>query len=47
MRSDVEPGALPELSQLKVLDYDIPWASAHHDEVLMSWAFYLDREERS
>ena len=35
------------LSQLKVLDYDIPWASAHHDEVLMSWAFYLDREERS
>lgn len=47
VRSDVEPGALPELSQLKVLDYDIPWASAHHDEVLMSWAFYLDREERS
>ena len=47
LRSDVEPGALPELSQLKVLDYDIPWASAHHDEVLMSWAFYLDREERS
>ena len=46
VRTDVALGSLPEVEQLSVLDYDIPWASEHHDEVLMSWAFYLDREER-
>ncbi len=46
VRRDVElTGSLPALSQLAVLDYDIPWASEHHNSVLMSWAFYLDRED--
>ena len=45
VRSDIEPATLPSVSELNVLDYDISWASEHHNTVLMSWAFYLGREE--
>ena len=46
VREDV-PGdpALPELSQISLLDYDITWAGENHDRILMSWAFYLSGEE--
>lgn len=45
-RTDIAlTGELPESGGLAVLDYDIAWASAHHDEVLMSWAFYLGGED--
>lgn len=46
VRSDVALGGdLPGVDDLKVLDYDINWACENHNNVLMSWAFYLDREE--
>ena len=48
VRSDVEPASkLPPLKQLTQVDYDVGWASAHRDAILMSWAFYLDTEPES
>ena len=48
VRSDVEPARkLPPLKQLTQVDYDVGWASAHRDAILMSWAFYLDTEPES
>ena len=48
-RRPVRPGAglgeLPDTRSLTVLDYDIEAASAGHDDVLMSWEFYLERED--
>ncbi len=35
---------LPGLSGIELVDYDVPWASKHHDEILMTWAFYLGGE---
>lgn len=46
VRSDIAlDGGLPEIDELNVLDYDIVWACENHDNVLMSWAFYLGGEE--
>ena len=48
VRSDVEPASkLPPLKQLTQVAYDVGWASAHRDAILMSWAFYLDTEPES
>ena len=48
VRSDVEPASkLPPLKQLTQVDYDVGWASAHRDAILMSWAFNLDTEPES
>ena len=44
VRLDTSTGDLPPLSKLTLLDYDVTWASEHHDALLMSWAFYLDKE---
>ena len=46
VRDDLEAGtALPSLSKLKRIDYDISWASSQRDSLLMSWEFYLGSEE--
>ena len=46
VRTDIAlTGELPGEEDMQVLDYDVAWASSHHDTVLMSWAFYLDKEE--
>ena len=34
-------GTLTPLSDIPLLDYDIAWASEHHNGILMSWAFYF------
>lgn len=49
VRSDVDLTGelLPADGAFRVLDYDIAWASSHHNTVLMSWAFYLEREDRA
>lgn len=45
VRSDVEPpSALPALSQLPQVTYDVSYASEHREAILMSWAFYLGME---
>ena len=45
VRSDVEPtSALPALSQLPQVAYDVSYASEHREAILMSWAFYLGTE---
>ena len=36
-----EGGELTPLSDIPLLDYDIAWASEHHNGILMSWAFYF------
>ena len=41
---EVNP-ALPDSSELTLLDYDLDWSRENHDAILMSWAFYLDGEE--
>ena len=46
VRSDIAlDGALPDVDELDVLDYDISWACENHNNVLMSWAFYLGGED--
>ena len=46
VRGDVEVNpALPDSSELTLLDYDLDWSRENHDAILMSWAFYLDGEE--
>ena len=37
---DSEEMLLP-LSDIPLVDYDISWASEHHNGILMSWAFYF------
>ena len=38
VRSDVTPyEGLPALDELKILDYDLQWASEHNDEVKERW----------
>jgi len=44
VRADVSPADLPGLSGVELVDYDVQWASKHHDEILMTWAFYLGGE---
>ena len=43
--SQAEETLLP-LSDIPLLDYDISWASEHHNGILMSWAFYFGEEEQ-
>ena len=45
VRRDVGSGGLRPLSELEVLDYDVERASSEHDTVLMSWEFFLERED--
>ena len=46
VRGDVEVNpALPDSSELTLLDYDLDWSRENHNAILMSWAFYLDGEE--
>ena len=46
VRDDLDAGtALPSLSKLKQIPYDISWASSQRDPLLMSWEFYLGSEE--
>ena len=46
VREDVETGeTLVPLSQVKLVDYDVEWASRERESLLMSWAFYLGGEE--
>lgn len=46
VRNDVEPlPQLTDLADIPLVDYDIGWASANRDAVLMTWAFYLTEEE--
>ena len=46
VRSDVEPASeLPALTLLRQVDYDVRAASERRDAILMSWAFYLGKEE--
>lgn len=46
VRDDLDAGtALPSLSKLKQISYDISWASSQRDPLLMSWEFYLGSEE--
>ena len=46
MRQDVKTGkTLVPLSELKLVDYDVEWASRERESLLMSWAFYLGGEE--
>lgn len=40
-----EETVLRPLSDIPLLDYDISWASEHHNGILMSWAFYFGGEE--
>ena len=41
VREDVGTNpALPGLSEVVLVDYDLAWASENHDAILMSWAFY-------
>lgn len=45
VRSDVEAGPeLAGLSDLVLIDYDVDWASAQREAVLMTWAFFLGGE---
>jgi len=44
VRAGISPADLPSLSDMEMVDYDVQWASAHHDAVLMTWAFYLGGE---
>ena len=37
---------LRPLSDIPLVDYDISWASEHHNGILMSWAFYFGGEEQ-
>ena len=47
VRDDLDAGtALPSLSKLKQISYDISWASSQRDPLLMSWEFYLGSEEQ-
>lgn len=41
-----EEELLRPLSDIPLLDYDISWASEHHNGILMSWAFYFGGEEQ-
>ena len=46
VREDVGTNpALPGLSEVVLVDYDLAWASENHDAILMSWAFYQGGEE--
>lgn len=46
VREDVETGkTLVPLFELKLVDYDVEWASRERESLLMSWAFYLGGEE--
>lgn len=46
VRSDIAlNGELPDVDEFNVIDYDINWACENHNNVLMSWAFYLGGEE--
>lgn len=45
VRDDVTPvQELADLAQVPLVDYDVSWASAHRDEILMDWSFYLGGE---
>lgn len=37
--------SLPPLSDISLVNYDISWASEHHNALLMSWAFYFGGED--
>ena len=46
MRTDIAlTASCPVRKICRCSTYDVAWASSHHDTVLMSWAFYLDKEE--
>lgn len=46
VRDDVDQASgLPALDGIVQVDYDLTWASANRDRILMSWAFYLGSEE--
>ena len=46
VRRDVELGEeLAGQEELKLVDYDVAWASEHREHLLMSWAFFLGGEE--
>jgi len=46
VRAGVEPGLeLPGLEELPLAEYDLALASEEHDSLLMTWAFYLGKEE--
>ena len=45
MRSDVSGDeSLPDLAGIRLVDYDVDWASKNREGILMIWAFYLDGE---
>lgn len=45
VRDDLEPTAqLPALDTVPQVRYNLSWASAHRDALLMSWEFYLGSE---
>lgn len=47
VRDDVEPEPeqrLTDLADLPLVDYDVSWASANRDAILMTWEFYLGEE---
>lgn len=47
VRSDVQPvQQLVDLDGVPLVDYDVGWASRNRDAVLMTWAFYLDGEDK-
>ena len=46
VRSDVSgDDSLPDLAGIRLVDYDVDWASENREGVLMTWAFCLDEEE--
>ena len=47
VRDDVDQAlGLPALDGIVQVDYDLTWASANRDRILMSWEFYLGSEEQ-
>ena len=45
VRSDVSGDeSLPDLAGIRLVDYDVDWASKNREGILMTWAFYLDGE---
>ena len=45
VRSDVSgDDSLPDLAGIRLVDYDVDWASKNREGILMTWAFYLGGE---
>ena len=45
VRSDVSGDeSLPDLAGIRLVDYDVDWASKNREGILMTWAFYLGGE---